>query len=348
MLCNLSHGFIERGLCVDFLIKKVKGPYLPSLPQEIRIIELGTSHSFKVLPALIRYLKQEQPEILLSAKEKASYVAVLAGLLIDVPTHIILRVGTTVSEVLKNRNPLKKFTNILTMRLLYTQAHTIIAVSKGVAEDIANLTSITVDRIKVVPNPVVTPELPFLAKKSVDHPWFNGEGPPIIIGVGRLSRAKDFGTLIQAFSQVHNKMPCRLLILGKGRQGPKLRSLATELGINDDFCLPGFVDNPYPYIAKSNLFALSSLWEGSPNALIEALALGIPAVATDCKSGPREILRDGRYGKLVPIKDSTALAEAIVETLQNPLDVDIIKSAAEPYRIEMSTDGYLSAMGIKL
>ena len=348
MLCNLSHGFIKRGLGVDFLIKKVTGPYLSSLPQEIRIIELGTSNSIKVLPALIRYLKQEQPKALLSAKDSANYVAVLAGLLADVPTHIVLRVGTTVSEVLKNRNPLKKFTNIHIMQNLYKRAYVIIAVSMGVAEDIANLTGIAVDRIKVIPNPVVTPELSCLAKKAVDHPWFNGKGPPIIIGIGRFSRAKDFGTLIHAFSQVHKRLSCRLLILGKGRQGPKLRALATELGVKDDFCLPGFVDNPYSYIAKSNLFVLSSIWEGSPNALTEALALGIPVVATDCKSGPREILQDGRYGKLVPIKDANALAEAIFETLQNPLDVDIIKSAAEPYRIEKSTDRYLSAMGIKL
>jgi glycosyltransferase involved in cell wall biosynthesis len=346
MLVNLSQGLTQRGIMVDFLMSRAAGPYIASLPSAVRIIELGTSHPLKILPPLVRYLRQERPEVLLSAK-RCDKEALRARGLAGVATRVVLRTGTTVSRRVKGWNPIKKWRSLRRMRRLYPRADAIIAVSKGVAEDVAKITSIPLERIHVIPNPVVTPELRRLAEQSVDHPWFVKDSPPIILGAGGFRRQKDFPTLLRAFRQVRKERPARLVILGKGRGKTQLEALARKLGIEQDLDLPGFVTNPYAYMAHSDLFVLSSLWEGSPNVLTEALAVGTPVVSTDCESGPREILCDGRYGPLVPVGDAEALAAAILETLANPLDSMVLQSAAEPYTIEASTNRYLDALGLK-
>ena len=151
--------------------------------------------------------------------------------------------------------------------------------------------------------------------------------------------------MIRAFAKVRHQLQCRLVILGEGRERELYTSLASALDITDSMDLPGFVANPYAYLGKARLFVLSSRWEGSPNALTEAMALGIPVVATDCPSGPREILQNGRYGKLVPVGDVDQLAEAMVTTLKSPPPSAELKSADSSYTIETSTLKYLQALG---
>jgi glycosyltransferase involved in cell wall biosynthesis len=130
-----------------------------------------------------------------------------------------------------------------------------------------------------------------------------------------LTRQKDFPTLVRAFAQLRHHMPCRLMILGEGEERASLEALAASTNFRDDIALPGFVENPYKYLSRASLFVLSSLWEGLPTVLIEALALSVPVVSTDCESGPREILEGGLHGKLIQIEDSTALARAMLQTL---------------------------------
>jgi glycosyltransferase involved in cell wall biosynthesis len=178
----------------------------------------------------------------------------------------------------------------------------------------------------VIYNPVVGPELFARSKDVVEHLWFEPNSPPVILGIGRLTRAKDFPTLLLAFALVRRQMPCRLMILGEGEDRPTLTTLASSTGFAEDIAFPGFVENPYKYLAHSSLFVLSSLWEGLPTVLIEALALAVPVVSTDCESGPREILMGGLYGKLVNPGDPIALAEAMRETLlQKRTSVDCVQ-----------------------
>jgi glycosyltransferase involved in cell wall biosynthesis len=170
---------------------------------------------------------------------------------------------------------------------------------------------------------------------------------PVILGVGELCARKDFGTLIRAFALVRRERPARLVILGKGRQREKLEALARELGVGADVSLPGFVNNPYPYMKRASLFVLSSAYEGFGNVLVEALATGTPVVATDCPSGPREILEDGRYGPLVPVGDVRRLASSILDTLAHPPEPPLLVQAAERFRVESSAVQYLTALGIR-
>jgi glycosyltransferase involved in cell wall biosynthesis len=227
---------------------------------------------------------------------------------------------------------------------IYPWADEIIAVSKGVGEDLAEFSGLPIDRITVINNPVITPRLRQLASEPADHPWFVLGQPPVILGVGRLTAQKDFGTLMKAFAELRKHRDARLIILGEGPGRPELERLAEDLGLRGDVQLPGFVQNPYAFMSGAALLALSSRWEGSPSVLIESLGCGTPVVATDCPSGPNEILEAGRYGPLVPVGDSQRLAEAMLATLETPLPADILRQKAEDFTVEVSAQRYLQVL----
>jgi len=142
------------------------------------------------------------------------------------------------------------------------------------------------------------------------------------LSIGRLTKAKNYSTLIEAFAKVRQQRDVRLAILGNGEERPSLEGLVRRLGLENDVWLPGFVDPPYPYLARASVFVQSSIWEGFPTVIVEALAFGVPVVSTDCPSGPREILENGRFGELVPVGDVEALADAIRRALDVPHDPD--------------------------
>ena len=233
------------------------------------------------------------------------------------------------------------------MRYLYPWADNIIVTSKGVADDMADYTGLARSRINVVPCPVVPEELFNRRIPPPDHPWFQAGEPPVILGVGELGPRKDFATLLRAFAKLRRKRSCRLVIIGKGRDRDRLLAVAKQLGAGKDIDLPGFIPDPYPYMAHAGLLALTSRWEGLGFVLIEALAVGTPVVSTKCPSGPVEILAEGRYGPLVPVGDVDALAHALHDTLNHPLPTRILREAARPYEIEFSTTAYLAAMGLE-
>jgi glycosyltransferase involved in cell wall biosynthesis len=224
-------------------------------------------------------------------------------------------------------------------RWFYPWADAIVTVSQGSAEDLARL-GLSSDCIKVIYNPVVTPELFEKVTEPVEHPWFEPGSPPVILGVGRLEKQKDFPTLIRAFAQVRQQRPARLMILGEGQERPDLETLVQELGLAENVALPGFVANPYAYMGKAALFVLSSLFEGLPTVLIEAMATETPVVSTDCKSGPAEILANGQYGKLVAVGDVKGMAEAIISTLEAPPNSEALKLRAAEFSLEKAVAQY--------
>ncbi|MBW1929076.1 MAG: glycosyltransferase [Deltaproteobacteria bacterium] len=343
---NLIRELSSRGLAVDLLRIKGHGPYLPDTLPLVRKIELSTSHVNSALIPLVRYLKQEAPPVILTDKDRVNRIALLARRIANVPTRVAIRVGTTVSQNLARRGWLHRTMQYFSIRHFYPWADTIIVPSRGAAEDLARIARLPVHHIKVLPSPVVGPELDRLSQEVPDHPWFRETSPPIILGVGELCARKDFATLIRAFAKIRSERPCRLVILGEGRKRSELQRLAADLGIGDEVSLPGFVPNPYAFMKRATLFVLSSNCEGAPVVLIESLALGLPAVSTDCPSGPREILQDGRIGPLVPIGDNEALARAINATLDNPPDPALLRFAATPYSVKESADRYLAALGL--
>lgn len=229
------------------------------------------------------------------------------------------------------------------VRLCYPWADGIVAVSEGVADDLQKVAGLPRSRIQVLANPIITAELAGQAAEPLDDPWFAPGAPPVILGVGALRKQKDFPTLIRAFGALRSRREARLLILGEGTERSSLESLVQELGVGADVRLPGRVANPYNYMAKAAVFVLSSAWEGMPGVLIQALASGAKVVATDCESGPRELLAGGEYGQLVPVGDSAALSAAISTSLDRPRR-PIPDAVLAPYTQDGAVDRYLSVL----
>jgi glycosyltransferase involved in cell wall biosynthesis len=349
MMLNLAGAIARRGVAVDLVRARVEGGHAGRVPEGVRVVDLGARHTWSSLPGLVRYLRRERPAALLAAKDRANRVAIRARRLAGVPTRLAVRLGNHLGRALQGKGALRRWWRTAPMPRLYRRADAVIAVSAGVAADTAAITGLPRAAIHVLPNPVVTPELADRAAAEPDHPWLAERaagGPPVLVGIGRLSAQKDFPTLLRAFAHLRERQPARLIILGEGRDRGALETLADGLGIRTDVDLPGFSANPYPLLRRADLFVLSSAWEGSPNALVEALALGTPAVAADCPSGPREILADGRYGPLVPVGAPQALAEALAATLAQPPGPDLLRQGAERYRDDVSARQYLEVLGI--
>ncbi|GIV17136.1 MAG: glycosyl transferase [Armatimonadota bacterium] len=315
---HLAQGFAEQGYEVHLVLARAQGPYLPQVPSCVRMIDLRASRVLTSLPGLVRYLRDQRPCALLSALDHANVVAICARWLARVPSRVIVTVHSTPSQVVANARALRAKLLPLWARFFYRWADTVVAVSQGVADELVHYVGIPAEKVKVIYNPIVTPELFRKAEEPLEHPWFREGEPPVVLGVGRLTKPKDFPTLIRAFALVRRQRPARLMILGEGEERSQLEALAKELGIAGDVSLPGFVQNPYPYMKKAAVFVLSSRWEGLPTVLVEALALGTPVVSTDCPSGSAEILDNGRLGTLTEVGDHVSLAQAIGESLDAP------------------------------
>ena len=347
MVLNLVSAFAAvPDIAVDLVLIRDESRHLRSLPANVQVVRLGVRHSALSIPAIARYLRRVRPDALLAVKDRAGRAALVARRLAAVPTRVVIRLGTTLSEAIKDQSAPLRWLRYLPIRLLYRQADAIVAVSAGVAADVAATARVPTERIRVVRNPVITPDLLRDADETVEHAWLADGQIPVVLGIGRLTKQKGFPTLIRAFAAARRQRPLHLIILGEGRDRAKLQELAEVGGVAEDVDLPGFQLNPYAWLARSKLFVLSSAWEGSPNALTEAMALGVPVVSTDCRSGPRELLDGGRYGRLVPVGDANALAEAMLETLDRPLPPETLKAAVGEYRAETSARHYLSVLGL--
>jgi len=189
---------------------------------------------------------------------------------------------------------------------------------------------------------VLTDRFYKLKSQSIENPSLFAKDVPNILSVGRLTAAKDFATLIRAFSIVVKHVPSRLVILGEGELRLELETLVRDLGLQDVILLPGFVNNCYPYMKECDLFVVSSAWEGLSMVLIEAMACGAPVVSTDCDSGPREILEGGSWGRLVPVGDHEAMAEAMKKTLiEEPRPVTVVPDyVLDPFRQDIVARKY--------
>ena len=345
VMVTLVRGFAERGVGVDVLVAQHEGPNAPAPSTGIRIVDLRASRVLKSLPRLVRYLRQESPDVLLSALPHVNVVSVLAGRLAGSRTRVVLTEHNTASLLASNSILFRARILPMFMRPAYPRADAVIAVSDGVADDLATLIGLDRKRIIRIYNPVVTPELLERAAEPLEHPWFGSGKSPVILGAGRLIKQKDFATLVRAFARVRERHESRLMIVGEGGDKEDLRALARSLGVEADVSFPGFVDNPYPYMKNSSMFALSSQWEGLPTVLLEAMACGTPVVSTDCPSGPREILEGGRHGALVPVGDPEALARAIAAQLGKPAVPTAILRARE-FSLEAAVHGYREVLDL--
>lgn len=338
---RLAQGLIQRGIEVDLVLARAEGPLRECVPPEVRVYDLATPRVLRSLAPLVFYLRKERPDGIISAMDHANIVAIAAVQIARVPCTLIVVVHSTVSVSFANSKQHRARWIPWLARWLYPKANWVVAVSKAVKQDVVSLYALPPEKVQVIYNPVVTPDLLRASLEPVSLPWSDAPSAPLLLSVGRLVPAKDFPTLLRAFAEIRSRMDARLIILGEGEQRAMLENQARQQGIEHAVAFPGFVSNPYAYMRHSNVFVLPSRWEGLPGALIEALACGTPVVATDAPGGSREILEDGKWGKLVPVGDWKAMAEAIIETLRQPVPREWLQQRAQEFTIDRSTQAYL-------
>jgi glycosyltransferase involved in cell wall biosynthesis len=314
-MATLASEFAKRDLHVDLLLAQREGPYVEELHQGVTVLDFRASRVAECIPKLADYLRAEKPQALVSAMIHANIAAILAKLLVGSGSRIIVSEQNSLTRI--QGGSLRHKLMISGAGLAYRFANAVVAVSQGVADDLA-ATKLPQSKIHVVYNPVVSQDLLLKAKAACSHPWLQAGQAPVILAVGRLETQKQYATLIQAFQLVRQRRSARLIILGEGTLRTDLENLIAKLGLGADVDLPGFVSNPYSYMSRAAVFALTSAWEGLPTVLIEALACGAPIVSTDCPSGPSEILENGKWGLLVRCGDVQAIAKAIDNKLNEP------------------------------
>ena len=347
VMLNLAGEIKRRGEDLTLLVASSdNGEH--ELPENIKnaTIFFNASRTIKSLPSLVRYLRKEKPDVLFTTLEQGNFVAVLAKYISWSNVRVIIRVANTLSFSLKGSSFFRRIVRLYGARLLYPLADEVIVNSVGSADNLAKTAWLDRSKIKVIQNPTITPSVIEKYKQPVTHEWIVKKRVPVILAVGRLHIQKDYSTLLKAFARLLTERDARLIILGEGEERKNLETLVKELGVQEYVDMPGFVENPYAFMSKVDLFVLSSRWEGAPNTLIEAIGAGTPVVSTDCPSGPREILENGRYGELVPVGNVTKLATALSDTLAASKNNHAGQAhVRERYSVERVADMYLELTG---
>ena len=344
IMLNLAAGFVARSYAVNLVVATAGGDYSNDVPSGVRLVDLGASKPLTAVPALARHLQAERPAALLTTIVNANLAALWARQLSGIAMRCVVREASTLSVDLANGSALNRLLLPRLVRRAFPVATAIVAPSRGVADDFARVTGLPRASIEVIYNPVVSAALRARARQPASHRWLQEDGAPVIVGMGRLTRQKDFATLIRAFARVRRTMPVRLIVLGEGEERNDLEALCRRLCVAEDVDLPGFVANPYAILSRARLFVLSSRWEGLPGALIEALACCARVVSTDCPSGPQEILDGGRYGQLVPVEDEAALSEAMRAALDGSFVAADPGTWIDRFDAEANTDRYLDLL----
>ena len=343
VVVNLLKGMLSENVSLDLVLASATGAYMNQIPPQVQIVNLDCQRVIKAILPLSRYLRENKPNVLISHLCHANVIAVLAKELALRDTQIILvehdTLSVSESEVFRAR-----FVPPL-MKLLYPRADKIIGVSEAVSQDLETQLGLKKGKVKTIYNPVVNSELIAKAKAPSDHPWLQPDSPPVFIADEHLTLKKDFSTLIKAFANLRKKVKARLIILGEGELRAELEAITNNLDIANDVWMPGFVKNPYAFMSRASAFILSSLWEGLPTVLIEAMACGCPVISTDCPSGPREILADGKYGELVPINDVMALSSAMLRVLESPISTELSTQRGMYFSFERATSQYAALSG---
>ncbi|WP_230469862.1 glycosyltransferase [Lujinxingia vulgaris] len=319
VMLTLAGAFARGGDRVDLIVAQGGGAYRNTIPAGVRLIDLQVGRVLRAFVPLTRYLRRERPDGLLSTLAHANVVAALARDAARVDTSVVVREASTVSHSV-GLGPKGRLIRGA-MRVGYRRADGVIAVSQGVGQALVEAGIVPSSAIATIYSPLDIDAIEEAAKSAPEHPWLKGEpgqrDTPLLLAVGRLTEAKDYPNLLHAMALLINARPARLLILGEGGKRAELEALIKQLGLDEVVQMPGFVDNPYAYMARADLYVMSSRWEGLPTAPVQALAVGAKMVLTDCPSGPREILEGGRWGRLVPVNDAEALARALSEALDD-------------------------------
>ncbi len=343
VMVNLAGELVDRGFAVDLVLATAAGPYLDAVPAGVRLVDLGCRRTVTALLPLVRYLRRERPVALYAAIDHANVVALLANRLAGNVCRVVVSVHSPVS-LDTGKNVQRGRLVMALARRLYRQAGLIVAVSEGIRQDVITTLDLPPEQVRVIHNAVLTVDPASRGMAPLDPDLADLDGRPFIVSAGRLAPIKDFPTLLEAFAALDGGPELELVILGEGPERPALETLAAGLGLAGRVRFAGFRANPFALFARARLFVLASTREGLPTVLIEAMATGCQVVSTDCPHGPREILADGRYGRLVPMKDPKALADAIGAALAAPTPKALLAERTRDFTTDRLVDQQLAAV----
>jgi len=346
VVVNLANGFCTKGYNVHVVLLKQEGQFINALDDKCEIINLGVKRTRNAFPSIYRYIKTERPDVVISSIDHLNVAVLLVKQFLHTKTkYIIIEHNVVTNDLLSmfyHNGTLSGIVPSL-MKILYPKADRVIAVSESVKKSLIDKIPQLSNNVSVIYNPIFSQDILTKSKENVDDAvikqWLNEF---VIISVGRLERVKDYPTLIRAFAIVRQQgVDAKLVLLGDGTERNNLENLVKQLHLTEHVYMPGFTDNPYKYISKANVFVLSSVSEGLSSVLIEALGCGVPIVSTDCNGAPNEILDNGKYGKLVPINNPQAMAEAILSIFDNNnYDTNIGIQRAKQFSIEQAVTKY--------
>jgi len=332
----LANELASRGLKVAIATYVKQGDFIDQISAMVPLIEVGGAGWAAAIVPLARLIRRTRPAAVVGVMVSSNVAAVAAGKLAMTGARIVLIEHNQVDRGAAHYGSL----SYRAIRWSYPWAHAIVCVSDGVRDSLCRYAGMTPGKMRVIHNPIVPPGLAELAARPCPHPWAGDPEVPLVLAVGRLTAAKDYPMLVRSFALLLKQRRARLLIVGKGPERERLEALIDELGIGEHVAMPGYTDNPYAYMARADLFVLSSQWEGFPTVLVEALACGAPVVATDCASGPREILLDGDLGLLVPVGDERAFADAMLRTLDAAPRRDARMARGNSFTVARAADAY--------
>ncbi len=297
-----------------------------------------------MLLPLVRYLRDEKPDVVFSAEDHLNTTVLLAALISRTRAKISGSSRVTPFDTYSNTPFTKRWVLKHLTRLLMQRADALTCVSKDMVGQYKRIfrTSPHVCVYNIVDDANSRERM----REAVDHPWLADRSLPVLIAAGRLAAWKGFGDLIEAMTLLSRTRPARLLILGDGPQRSELQQLINVRALRDSVELVGYVENPLKFFSQADVFVLSSLVEGLPNVLVEAMMCGCTPVATDCPTGPREVLQDGKYGYLVPVRDPAAIAAAIEKALDNPISAERLAEAVIPFEENRIIEQHFRLLGL--
>lgn len=317
MMVRLANQFAKNGDAVVMILIESGGSNKQYLSPKVNLVELKCERTLKSLIPLRKQLKMSQPDVILSVLTHINVISALACFSLGWHKRL------NVSE--RNAFSLDKNVNAnIVMRAAYAIApfiyrllpRPVIAVSQGVADDLVASTILRHSDIVTAPNPVITEDTRKAASQPAKHEWLQGKHKNVIVAVGRLSYQKGFDLLLDAFYKISPEVPCYLIIFGEGELRSQLENQAEALGLKNRVSFAGYSENVITEISKADLFVLSSRFEGSPNALVEAISMGLKIVSFDCPCGPKEILKGHEVKSLVNYLDVNKLSAAMQSQLQ--------------------------------
>jgi glycosyltransferase involved in cell wall biosynthesis len=342
---RLAKAFHRQGFPVDFVVAHVPEGLAPPSADGIRVIVLERARAAAAFFPICRYLRSTRPGVVFSAEDHMNFVVTAAMLATGSPAKLSVSSRVTPFDTYSNRLFTKRWLLKQIATPLGRRADALVCVSRDM---IAQYVSIFGPRpFQCIYNVICDQESAARMQQPVqDEPWLQDKSVPVVISAGRLAPEKGFPDLIRAIRIVGESRPVRLLILGEGPLAAELEALIDAQGLRDAIKLIGFRSNPHQYFRHANVFVLSSYVEGLPNVLVEAMECGCTPVATDCPTGPREVLQDGKYGALVPVRDPAAMAAAIIAALDHPVSPELLREAIQPFTEAQVIQRHRASLGI--